>query len=108
MRFIRRLSLALIASAVLWPPLVASAAWRFEENGPYRVDKDREVAITPKDTRSLAPKAGVAMPWPVAPRVAEPPVGTRSLAPKAWVAMPWQVPAPGAVEPSRERQITSD
>jgi len=87
MRFVHRLfPMALIGAVVSWQPPAASAAWNFEENGPHRVKKTTEVTITPKETRSLAPKEGVAFARPVTPRPAEPPVGSRSLSPKEGVA----------------------
>lgn len=108
MRFARRLfPIALIAAVVPGLPLTASAAWRFEENGPYRVRKAEVIHITPKEARSLAPKPGVAFARPVAPRAPEPRVGARSMAPKKGVAFARPI-APRGPGLSPERSYVSD
>jgi hypothetical protein len=108
MRFAHRLfPMALVAAIVSGLPLAASAAWRFEENGPYRVKKAEAVDITPKETRSLAPKPGVALARPVAPRAPEPPVGARSMAPKKGVAFARPI-APRGPGLAPERSYVSD
>ena len=107
MRFAHRLcSVALIGAFVSWQPLAASAAWNFEKSGPHRI-REAVPAGPPEDTRSLAPKAAVAMPRPVAPHEPDPPKGVRSLAPKKGVAFTRPVGPPGG-QPYNEMPLVSD
>lgn len=101
MRFAHRLlSMALVGAVVSWLPLTASAAWDAEDGGPHREHRvDAPPAGPPQETRSMAPKDGVAMKREVGPRAAEPPTGVHSMAPKPGVAFTRPIGSAGEPDP---------
>ena len=106
----RSLRMITAGALVLGAPLVASAAWDLERSGPHaqhRVDV-APTADAPKEARSMAPKAGVAMQRPVGPPPASLPQGSRSLAPKKGAAFSRPVAPPGAGSGSPGMPIAAD